>query len=180
MAETKKRIIKKNTLNKISKKEKLDVSESDEMDVAAKIESILDALRKNYLEQKRLEKEIRDLLPLHKKEIKQASKHKKNINAKKTGFALKNDVPESIKNFFDLDDEPMSRTDISKLFYKYFRENDLQDEKDKRNINTNKDLRKLFEMSKEDKLTIYNFNTWLKKLYNQDKNNDESFNLIFD
>lgn len=169
---------KKNTQKKISKKDIVESEESEENDIATKIENILEALRKNYLEQKKLEKEIRDLLPLHKKEVKQATKQKRQTSNKKTGFALKNNVPEKIKTFFDLDDEPMSRTDISKLFYQYFRDNNLQDEKDKRNINTNKELRTLFGMSKDDKLTMYNFNTWLKKIYIEDKEIDET-DLVF-
>lgn len=173
------------SVKKISKKQKETENTELELDadeIEEKINSILDSLRKNYLEQKKLEKEIRELLPLHKKQIKLATKSKKQAKSRQTGFALKNDVPQKIRDFFEIDDEPMSRTDISKLFYQYFRENNLQDQKDKRNINTNSSIRKLFGMTKQDKLTMYNFNTWLKKLYDEASDSaedDTKLNLLF-
>ena len=111
----------------------------------------------------KLEKQIAKDKKVVDKELK-----KKNKNAKKTdrvlnGFSKPGPVSDELKKFFDLGkDELIARTEITKKVTSYCQEHNLQNEKDKRIIKPNKDLKKLLRLNDKDELTYFNLQKYMK------------------
>ena len=93
---------------------------------------------------------------------------KKNKNGNKTdrvlnGFSKPGPVSDELKKFFDLNkDELVARTEITKKITAYCVEHNLQNEKDKRIIKPNKDLKKLLRLNDKDELTYFNLQKYMK------------------
>ena len=62
-------------------------------------------------------------------------------------------------------DQELPRTVLTKMIYDYIKENSLQAEEDKRVINPDSTLRKLFHLKKDDTLEFKNFQTYMARLY---------------
>ena len=67
----------------------------------------------------------------------------------------------------------MARTVVTKMIYQYIRDKGLQNPENKRQINPDSKIRKLFQLSKEDTLSFENFQTHMKKLYPPSKKDME-------
>lgn len=131
-----------------------------------KFEQIQEALCENYCQQKFLMNELKELMALHKKEIKLSSKCiNRSESTKKSSFNKLEPIPLSLKNLLQIDDDHMTRSQITKLIYQYFTHNKMYNETNKKEIIPNNKIRKIFGMSKDDVLNFYNFQTWLKKVY---------------
>ena len=111
------------------------------------------------------------LLKLHNKEIKDTRKNRRNKNASarkdiKSGFNKPTPVPDAVAALFDIEEGTLlARTVVTKMIYKYIKDNDLQNPDDKRQIKPDKKLKKLFKLQKGDKIMFENFQTHMKKLY---------------
>jgi chromatin remodeling complex protein RSC6 len=152
---------KKKTKKKISKS--VDVN-----DFELKMDIIRDGLRKNYLEQKKLIADLKELQTLHKKEIKSVSNGIRKESGKLSGFNQPKAVPEDLRKLLGIKEtELLSRSKVTHLLYKYFTENGMYDKKTKKEIIPNSSVRKIFGMKKTDSLNFYNMQTWLRKLYDE-------------
>lgn len=111
---------------------------------------------------KKLEKQIAK----DKKSLDKELKKKKNV--KKTdrvlnGFSKPGVVSDELKKFFNLgSDEMIARTEVTKKITSYCQEHKLQNEKDKRIIKPNKDLKKLLRLKDSDELTYFNLQKYMK------------------
>ena len=124
--------------------------------------STLDRLR---AEVSALTKHVRRLKAQSDREIKLAqktSRRRKNANRKPSGFTKPTPISEELATFLGKDKETlMARTEVTKEINRYIRENNLKDPKNGRNINADSKLRKLLKLSKSDKLTFFNLQTFL-------------------
>lgn len=117
-----------------------------------------------------LKKELRVLERLHRRELKESRKWKRSTNTtgKKTlsGFTKPAPVPAAICKLLDLDEDiELPRTTVTKLIYGYIGEHELYNPTDKRKMNPDKALKKLFGLKKGDELSFYNIQTYIKGLY---------------
>lgn len=131
--------------------------------------SLVNELSTAYSTIKKVKAQFRTLEKMHKTDMKTNYRTKKsNPNAQnnQSGFNKPAPVPQSVVNFFNLNpSEQLPRTRITKLIYGYVKDNNLQDEKDRRYINPNPELRKLFELGDDEQISFYNIQTHIKKLY---------------
>ena len=61
----------------------------------------------------------------------------------------------------------MSRSEITQAIIKYIRDNNLQDSKNKRNINPDEKLKMLFKLKPGDEVTYFNCQRYLTQHCNQ-------------
>jgi len=148
---------------------------------------------------------IKNIIKKIDKQIQKNDIIKDKINIKKTslnkdkGFAENKSVPKSIRIFFNLEETiKMPRTKVGGLFQEYLKKNNLKghmNEKnkiDKRIYIFDDKLAKLFNITNEQKNKInscisskveypngynfYNYQTWIKKLYDEDDKQDNKNN----
>jgi chromatin remodeling complex protein RSC6 len=140
-----------------------DNSSEEEMGFTEKLAEIREALHRNYQEQRQLDKKLKELLTIHKKDI----RHLKGSSnsGKHSGFNKPEMVPEALADLLEIEEEFLPRSQVTKLLYQYFKENDMYNKDNKRIIIPNRTIRKIFGMTRDDELNFYNLQTWLKKLY---------------
>lgn len=159
---------KKNTKKKNSSKQSNNNKNFDE-----KIEEILEALKENYIQQKNLMNELRSLRSLHKKEVKLSSKPKKRTNSgKHTGFNKPEPIPPPLKELLKIKEDSLPRSKITGLMYQYFTDNEMYNTETKKEIIANAKIKKVFGMKKGDVINFYNLQTWLKKVYEENSENN--------
>ena len=84
-------------------------------------------------------------------------------NAPKSGFAKEGPVSDEMRKFLSLKkDALISRTDVTRRIHEYCKSKDLQNPADKRHINADASLRKLLRMTKNDDLTFFNLQKFMK------------------
>ncbi|AGF85456.1 hypothetical protein QJ854_gp326 [Moumouvirus goulette] len=133
-----------------------------------KAEIIMDKLRQNYLEQKKLINDFRELKATHKKEIKCINKSNMRSNTgKHTGFNKPEPVPSTLKSLLKIKEDKLPRSKITNLIYQYFTDNNMYNTKTKKEIIPNTKIRKIFGMKDDDVMNFYNLQTWLKKVYSE-------------
>lgn len=155
--------------------EKTKVTQSDEeTEFTKKCEELIDKITKNYKEQR---DEIRNLVKLHKKEMKTSKKRKVKTTKDKTGFTKPSVVPDKLSTFLGLPKGTvMSRTELTGLLCKEFNKRNLYHKDDRRIIIPDDDVAKLFNLPKtaekssdpKDKngLNFYNLQKYIAKCYN--------------
>lgn len=158
--------------NQTSSEKKNCSTDSEDSDFENKISKISVLLRENYKQQKKLMEELHQLRTLHKKEIKKSSKSLSRSNTgKNAGFNKPLPVPSNLKKLLDIKEDVMSRSQVTRLMYEYFRKNNMYNTNTKKEIIPNDKIKKIFGMQKGDEITFYNLQTWLKKVYNESANN---------
>jgi len=172
------KVTKKSNKKRIKKSSKNSELANSKPDFNIKIREIREALHENYIQQKKLMAELGTLLTIHKQELKAASKTKRRNNSgKKSGITKPAPVPKSLCTLLKIkDDQELSRSDVSKLLYKYFTKHKMYGET-RREIIPNAKLRKVFGMSKSDILTFRNIQTWLKKVYDEAGTNNTTLEI---
>lgn len=146
----------------------------DPIDFENKINEIIQALQENYIQQKKLMYELKELKTLHKKEMKKAyAQPSDKKSGKNSGFNKPQPVPEKIRKLLDIDDTHLPRSTITSLMYQYFQTNNMYNKETKKEIIPNKEIRKIFNMREDDIMNFYNFQTWLKKLYQETPSTQE-------
>ena len=167
-------------------KPKSNVSDEDS-EFTKKCEELIDKITKNYKEER---EEIRNLVKLHKKELKNSKKKKTNSKKKdKTGFTKPSIVPDNLANFLGLQKGTViSRTELTGLLCKEFNKRNLYHQNDRRIIIPDEEVRKLFNLPKtaekssdpKDKngLNFYNLQKYIANCYNDfnDVNNQNKIN----
>lgn len=71
------------------------------------------------------------------------------------------------------EDMELSTVLLAKMVYDYIVEMELQDPEDKRKINPDSVIKKLFHLQETDEINFDNFHTYMKKLYDRDLIDDE-------
>lgn len=112
----------------------------------------------------KLEKQVhRDTKALNKKASGKRARKPRDPNAPKSGFAKEGPVSDEMRKFLSLKkDELISRTDVTKRIHEYCKSKNLQNPDDKRHIKADASLRKLLKMSKDDDLTFFNLQKFMK------------------
>lgn len=146
----------------MSKKSKRTVNHNSvSNDFEARLEEIRTALKHNYVQQKKLSNDLKELVSLHKREMKRKPVH----STRQTGFNKPEKVPESLKTLLDIDEDQLPRTEVTKKLYQYFSDNNMYNKKTKKEIIPNDELRDIFGMDDDDTITFYNLQAWLKRVY---------------
>ena len=102
------------------------------------------------------------------RELKQAQKasskkKRNNANRRPSGFVKPARISDELANFLKKDiGTEMARTDVSKEINAYIQANDLKDKKNGRIIHPDAKLTKLLKIGKEDELTYFNLQRYLK------------------
>lgn len=133
----------------------------------SKKEDIMRTLKEINILTKKVTMDLKQLESMHKKELKLALKTTTKKSGKQSGFNEAVSVPEPLQKLLGLDDKPLSRSRVTKLMYEYIKENKLYSPKTKRIIIPNKKMRIVFGIKKNDVMKFENFQTWLKKVYNE-------------
>jgi len=120
-------------------------SDSDTSEFIKQCDVLLIKINKNYKEQK---SEIKNLIKLHKKELKTARRYKKGKqNRDKTGFTKPTIVPDKLSSLIGLERGTiMSRTELTKLIYHELHKRDLYYKNDKRVLRADNEIRKIFNL----------------------------------
>ena len=114
----------------------------------------------------KLEKRVvRDRKVMNKK---MKGRVKRNVDPNKppSGFAKPGPISEELRKFLDLEkDTLIARTEVTKRITLYCKKHSLQQDEDKRNINADATLTKLLRLGKDDKLTFFNLQKFMKVHY---------------
>lgn len=141
---------------------------TDNEDINEKISSLRQKLRENYEEQKKLMDDLNKLLTVQK-ETKLSNYSGNRISSVKiTNFNNPERVPESLAKLLDIKEKMLPRSKITNLIYEYFTDNNMYDTKNKKEIIPNAEIKNIFGMGKNDIITFYNLQTWLKKVYDEE------------
>ena len=138
-------------------------------EILVDIEDHYKTMTQNLSEVKKI---TRDLEKSHQRPVRTARKSIKKTssnNDKKNLSGFQKPVPvEFTKHpWCCTADQKLSRSDLTKMVYKYIKENKLQDEQDKRVICPDATLIELFHIEEGDKLEFRNFQTYMTRLYIQ-------------
>jgi len=132
--------------------------------VVSELDSAMTIIRnlKNRLQ--KLEKQVhRDTKALNKKANGKRARKPRDPNAPKSGFAKPGPVSDEMRKFLGMKKEDLiSRTDVTKRIHEYCKAKNLQNPSDKRQIKPDASLRKLLKMSKDDDLTFFNLQKFMK------------------
>jgi upstream activation factor subunit UAF30 len=136
-------------------------------DVAARFSENISEVKKLISS---LYKDYQSLEKLHRREVKDARKNRRNKSGVKrdvkSGFNKPTPVPQAVAKLFDIEEGTLlARTVVTKMIYQYIKDKGLQQEEDKRKISPDSKIKKLFQLEKGDQLTFQNFQTHMKKLY---------------
>jgi chromatin remodeling complex protein RSC6 len=130
-------------------------------EVGAKLQMAFGVLQSLKTEYKVLEKAVAKELKACQK---LASKKKRSSgNRAPSGFVKPTLISDELATFLGKPKgSELARTDVSKEINAYIREHKLQDPKNGRNINADAKLAKLLKLGKEDKLTYFNLQRYMK------------------
>ncbi len=132
--------------------------------VVSALDEALNTIRGLRARLQKLEKQVhRDTKALNKKASGKRARKPRDPNAPKSGFAKEGPVSDEMRKFLGLKkDELISRTNVTKRIHEYCKTKNLQNPADKRHIKADASLRKLLKMSKDDDLTFFNLQKFMK------------------
>tara|TARA_Y100001970_G_C14236151_1_gene861920 strand:- start:578 stop:1210 length:633 start_codon:yes stop_codon:yes gene_type:complete len=132
--------------------------------VVGALDEAMNTIRVLKARVQKLEKQVhRDTKALNKKANGKRARKPRDPNAPKSGFAKEGPVSDEMRKFLGLKkDELISRTDVTKRIHQYCKDKNLQNPADKRHIKADASLRKLLKMNKDDDLTFFNLQKFMK------------------
>ena len=132
--------------------------------VVSELDAAMTTIRNLKTRIQKLEKQVhRDTKALNKKALGKRARKPRDPNAPKSGFAKEGPVSDEMRKFLGLKkDELISRTDVTKRIHEYCKNKNLQNPADKRQIKPDASLRKLLKMNKDDDLTFFNLQKFMK------------------
>ena len=134
------------------------------MAVISELDNAMTTIRNMKSRMQKLEKRVHKE---HKVMLKKANgkraRKPRDPNAPKSGFAKEGPVSDEMRKFLGMKkDGLISRTDVTKKIHEYCKEKNLQNPADKRHIKADAPLRKLLKMNKDDDLTFFNLQKFMK------------------
>lgn len=132
------------------------------------IEEIKAALKENYIQQKKLMNDLRELTLTHKKDLKKIAGFHHLNSGKNSGFNKSEPVPKPLIKLLHLEEDTLPRSKVTALIYQYFTDHKMCN-KTKKEIIPNTKIRNVFGMNEDDILNFYNLQTWLNKVYEENK-----------
>tara|TARA_X000000950_G_C13614292_1_gene536628 strand:+ start:128 stop:625 length:498 start_codon:yes stop_codon:yes gene_type:complete len=94
---------------------------------------------------------------------------------KPTGLALPTTISNELADFMkESCDKKIARTDVTSYLIKYIKSNNLQDKDDKRNINPDEKLDKLFLNPNNEKITFFNLQKFINHHFLQNKSDHDT------
>ena len=157
-----------------------EVAEATQKTVLELMEEVDEVAKSVMTGQRRLNQLYKELERAHKREIRSARKNRRSSNKsgeKKdpSGFNKPQAVPIEFHEqpWGCTPDQELPRTVLTKMVYDYIKEHSLQTEEDKRVINPDSTLRKLFHLKDSDTLEFKNFQTYMARLYKRNFDDDE-------
>jgi len=131
--------------------------------VVSELDNALNLVRNLKVRLQKLEKQVHRDHKVMAKKMKGRTRKPRDPNAPKSGFAKEGPVSDEMRKFLGLKkDELISRTDVTKRIHEYCKAKDLQNPADKRHIKADAPLRKLLKMNKDDDLTFFNLQKFMK------------------
>lgn len=132
--------------------------------VVSELDAAMTTIRNLKSRLQKLEKQVhRDTKALNKKALGKRARKPRDPNAPKSGFAKEGPVSDEMRKFLGMKkDELISRTDVTKRIHEYCKSKNLQNPADKRQIKPDASLRKLLKMNKDDDLTFFNLQKFMK------------------
>jgi hypothetical protein len=132
--------------------------------VVTELDNAMTTIRNLKSRLQKLEKQVhRETKALNKKASGKRARKPRDPNAPKSGFAKDGPVSDEMRKFLSLKkDELISRTDVTKRIHEYCKSKNLQNPSDKRQIKPDASLRKLLKMNKDDDLTFFNLQKFMK------------------
>ena len=109
-------------------------------------------------------KELEKLMKKMQKETeKKMNKNKKNVKREPSGFAKPTPISKELCDFLQKPiGTEMARTEVTKYLTQYIKEHNLQFEEDKRKIKPDAKLKKLLNLKKDDQVTYFNLQKYMK------------------
>ena len=145
------------TLSKTSHKiEKIIIPEAPS--VNDRIREIRLELEANRAEQQRLMSELNELMVISE------SDKTRPTSTQFSSFNVEEPVPKVLAKLLNIDEETMSKCDVTRCFYEYLVDNDLVNKKT-REIKLNRKIMRAFDMSDNDVMTFFNIQQWIRKVY---------------
>jgi len=132
--------------------------------IVTELDNALTTIRNLKIHVQKLEKQVhKDTKALNKRANGKRARKPRDPNAPKSGFAKDGPVSDEMRKFLGMKkDDLISRTDVTKRIHEYCKAKDLQNPADKRQIKPDASLRKLLRMNKDDDLTFFNLQKYMK------------------
>lgn len=137
-----------------------------EDNITSQLDSLLNTVIALVNQLKTVQSEVKTLQKNYVKVLKDHSKtlhKKKRVDRQPSGFAKPSKISPEMASFLSLDPkQEVPRNQVTKLINKYIIEHDLRNEKDKRQIQPNKELTKLLDLKGDEKLSYFNLQKYMK------------------
>jgi len=130
------------------------------LNLTSTLTELLKQVKNVQNDMKVIQKQYNKVSKEHEKMLK---KKRNSKNNKPSGFAIPSSLSDEMLDFLGLEKGiKVPRNEVLKLINKYIVENELRQEEDKRNILPDKKLKKLLNVKKNDKVTYFNLQSYLK------------------
>ena len=134
--------------------------------IISELDTALTTVRTLKTRLQKLEKRVHRDHKANLKKLKGKKRRVPNPNAEPSGFQKPGPVSVELSKFLKLKkDELISRTAVTQRINAYCKEHDLQNPADKRKIVPDSSLRKLLKVNKEDEVTFFNLQKYMKVHY---------------
>ena len=137
-----------------------------EDNITSQLDSLLGTVVALVNQLKTVQSEVKTLQKNYVKVLKDHNKtlhKKKRFDRQPSGFAKPSKISAEMASFLSLDPkEEVPRNQVTKLINKYIIEHDLRNEKDKRQIQPNKELTKLLDLKGDEQLSYFNLQKYMK------------------
>ena len=141
--------------------------ENNESVVSLAIKELYDVINEQKAWHTKITNQVKNLEKMYKKLVKENTKNmkKKNMKVKRSpsGFAKPTSISKELCDFLQKPiGTEMARTEVTKYLTQYIKEHKLQFEEDKRKIKPDTKLKKLLNLKKDDEVTYFNLQKFMK------------------